>query len=99
MLNKDEKLRLHAITCNEAAGDPRFARAMSRGTPRAPREYRARRLGWVPVGVALLGASLVAVHNTLLLPVIGVAGAVAIILVARSSGTTWQDQPVRRRVA
>ncbi len=99
MLNNDERLRLNAIVCNEAAGDPRFARALSRGTPRAPREYRTRRLGWLPVGAVLLGASLVAVHNALLLPVIGVAGAVAVILVARSSGATWQDRPARRRLA
>ncbi len=97
MLNNDEKYLLDSIAYNEVAGDPRFARAMSRGRPRAPREYRLRRYEFLPAAAILVGAAVLAVHHAFLFPVVGVIVAAAVV--ARANARTWQDRPGRRRTA
>lgn len=43
MLSKQDRDRLSALACAVRRDDPRFADGLTRGRPRAPREYRARR--------------------------------------------------------
>lgn len=59
MLSKQDRDRLSALASAVRQEDPRFAEGMTRGRPRAPREYRVRRNAiWLAVLAALLAVDI-----------------------------------------
>lgn len=59
MLSKQDRDRLSALAGAVRRDDPRFADGLTRGRPRAPREYRLRRNSiWLAVTVVLLGVDI-----------------------------------------
>jgi hypothetical protein len=56
MLSKQDRDRLSALASAVRRDDPRFADGLTRGRPRAPREYRIRRNSiWLAVAAVLFG--------------------------------------------
>lgn len=54
MLSRQDRDRLSGIASAVHKEDPRFAEGLTLGRPRAPREYRKRRIGAVGLVAALL---------------------------------------------
>jgi uncharacterized membrane protein YdbT with pleckstrin-like domain len=100
MLSHDDRSRLEQIESMSRADDPILDRALQRGRPRAPREYRRARLR-ILTYATLMAVVLALGVATSRWPVVSagcVLTAIALGLAADLAGTrTSRDWPVPRR--
>lgn len=100
MLSHDDRSRLEQIECMLRTDDPILDRALQRGKPRAPREYRRARLHTLTYTTLIVVVLTLSVVTSRWPPVSAgcVLIAIALSLAATVAGTgACRDRPVPHR--